>query len=44
MSFKCPECRVDFGYDQKGLWKHLGDNLDCGREALELINFVKRDK
>ena len=33
MSFRCPNCHKDFGYDQAALYKHLENNSECKVEA-----------
>ncbi len=36
MSFRCPKCKLDFGFDEKRLSEHLEENDDCRKEAVFL--------
>lgn len=35
MSFRCPNCRKDFGRDIEKLNQHFEENKDCSRDALK---------
>lgn len=38
MSYSCPCCKTDFGYNQEELTQHFKDNVrTCGRYATELL-------
>ena len=37
MTFKCPRCKREFGYDREGLFNHLRESALCGKEAIEVF-------
>ena len=46
MSFKCPKCKKDFGYEREELEKHLVKNKECLEKSISLLldNMHKRSK
>jgi hypothetical protein len=37
MGYRCPKCHADFGIDKDKFYKHLSENADCIKEAIELL-------
>ncbi len=37
MSFKCPKCKKDFGYNYDKLNEHFKESKECVSEAVEIF-------
>jgi len=43
MSFKCPNCKKDFGNNQKALYNHFEKNSKCKNLAILLLKKIGVD-